>query len=178
MAKVTITIEGEPEEVRRTLRRLAGRGCHHHHGGGRCGHHHHHHHGGAEEGGEPIQWQGHHRRRRGRGPDHPGWLPWTAEELAQVWNEVTAGARRVLAEIAKRPDGYPAAELQQALGMDGKAIGGTLSSVGVVSRRYGERMPLYVFHWDLYRMRPRIAEAVRRLADSSAGETPPETEPK
>lgn len=171
MAKVTITIEGEPGEVRRTLRKLAGRGLHHH--GGRCGGHR-----GPEEGGEPMQWRGHHRRGRGRGPDHPGWQPWTAEELAQVWNEVTAGARRVLAEIARRPDGYPAAELQQALGMDGKAIGGTLSSVGVVSRRYGERMPLYVFHWDLYRMRPRIAEVVRRLADSSAGEAPPAAESK
>jgi hypothetical protein len=168
MAKVTITIEGDPDEVRRTLRKLAGRGRHE--WGGRCG-----------KGPEGMR-----RGRRGgwgwgpgpggMSPGGPEWQPWTVEELTQVWGEITAGARRVLAEIARRPEGYPAAELQAALGMDGKAIGGTLSSVGVLSRRYGERMPLYLFGWDAYRMRPRIAEVVRRLAEP--GETPPVGEAK
>jgi hypothetical protein len=165
MAKVTITIEGEPDEVRRTLRKLAGGG--HRGRGGRCG-----------MGPEGMR-RGRHRgwgAGPGMGRGGPDWQPWTVEELSQVWSEITAGARRVLGEIARRPEGYPAAELQAALGMDGKAIGGTLSSVGVVSRRFGDRMPLYVFHWDVYRMRPRLADAVRRLA--APGEAPPTPEPK
>ena len=88
----------------------------------------------------------------------------TTDELTQVWNEITVGARRVLAEIVKRPEGYPSGELQQALGMDGKAIGGTLSSVGVVSRRFGARPPIYKFRWDEYRMPPPVAEVIHLLA--------------
>ena len=144
MARVTITVEGEAGEVRRTLRKLLGPAAR----------------GAGREGGNGPH------RGRGRGAWTPGTrTPWTAEELTQLWNEITVGARRVLAEIVKRPDGYPSAELQQALGMDGKAIGGTLSSVGVVSRRFGDRPPVYRFRWDEYRMPPPVAEVVHLLAE-------------
>ena len=141
MARVTLTIEGNPQEVRRTMRKLLGPI--------RAGA------GGRGQGGP-----------RGQGPKARE--PWTPEELGQVWNEITVGARRVLAEIGTRPGGYPSGELQERLEMDGKAIGGTLSSVGVVSRRFGNRPPVYRFRWDEYRMPPPVAEVIHLL---SAGES-------
>lgn len=154
MAKITITIEGEPQEVRQSLRRLFGRG---------------------------RRWE---KERGGCGPERPGgwrrrkaeamaamadWAPWSEEELKQLWGEVTAGARTVLAEIARRPEGYPNAELQHVLGMPGNAIGGTLSSVGVASRRFGAKPPVYLFRWDVYRMPPRIAQVIAGLAQAAPG---------
>ncbi len=146
MAKVTITIEGEPREVRRALRKLAGpfrAGM-----GGACG---------------PAGRRGGGRRGQGEGP-HVRRTPWTTEELTQVWNEITVGARTVLTEIATRANGYPNTELQQALGMPGNAIGGTLSSVGVVSRRFGLKPPIYKFRWDEYRMPQPVAEVIQLLS--------------
>jgi hypothetical protein len=140
MARVTITIEGEAQEIRQTLRKLLGP----------MGH------GKGPQPGAGIGRTGEGKRAARE--------PWTLEELTQVWNEITVGARRVLAEIARRAEGYPSSELQQALGMDGKAIGGTLSSVGVVSRRFGARPPIYRFRWDEYRMPPPVAEVVHLLA--------------
>ena len=157
MPKVTITIEGEPHEIRRTLRRLLGRGGEHGYwkgGHGHCG---------------PEGRHGEWKRRRAEMMAEAGMTPWTPEELAQLWGEVTDGARTVLAEIAKRPDGYPNAELQQALGMPGNAIGGTLSSVGVVSRRFGPKPPVYWFRWDTYKMPPPVAEVISRLAQEKKG---------
>ena len=136
MARVTLTIEGNPQEVRRTMRKLLGPGRH---------------------------------ATDPRGPGGPGGQPrvkrepWTAEELGRIWSEITVGARRVLAEIATQPSGYPSAELQKRLEMDGKAIGGTLSSVGVVSRRFEGRPPVYRFRWDEYRMPPPVAEVIHLL---------------
>jgi hypothetical protein len=147
MAKVTITIEGEHREIRRALRRLLGAtrpGMER----GPCG--------SGRRGG----W-GRRKAEAMAGAETP---PWTEEELTQLWSEITAGARMVLAEIARRPQGYPNVELQQVLGMPGNAIGGTLSSVGVVSRRFGPRPPVYRFRWDEYRMPPPVAEILSRLA--------------
>ncbi len=148
MARVTITVEGEPCEVRRTLRKLLGpnRG----------------------PGMGPGRWQ--QGRGPGGGPGRGDRTPWMPEELTQVWNEITVGARAVLAEIAKRPTGYPNAELQKALGMAGTAIGGTLSSVGVVSRRFGPRPPVYKFRWDEYRMPAPVAEVIHLLSETKQGE--------
>ncbi|QDV37377.1 hypothetical protein [Tautonia plasticadhaerens] len=140
MARVTITIEGEAQEIRRTLRKLLG----------------------------PMGMGPGPRRDRANERGGPGTHgprePWSPEELTQVWNEITVGARRVLTEIAGRAEGYPSGELQKSLGMDGKAIGGTLSSVGVASRRFGARPPIYKFRWDEYRMPPPVAEVVHLLS--------------
>ncbi len=158
MAKVTITIEGEHQEIRRALRRLlgpidgGGKGEH----GGSCG--------GKGEG-RRGRWE----RRKAEMMAMEGRTPWTEEEVKQLWGEVTAGARLVLAEIAKRPEGYPNSELQTALGMPGNAVGGTLSSVGVVSRRFGAKPPVYWFKWETYRMPPRVAQMVGKLAAEQKG---------
>ncbi len=149
MAKVTITIEGEADEVRRTLRRLVGWG-----------------HGPRSGRGQEAGPRG---RGRAGGPQAKGdRTPWTPEELTQVWNDITVGARTVLAEIARRPTGYPNTELQKTLGMAGTAIGGTLSSVGVVSRRFGPKPPIYRFRWDEYRMPPAVAEVIHLLSQEQS----------
>ncbi|CAN5715267.1 hypothetical protein BH23PLA1_BH23PLA1_17800 [soil metagenome] len=142
MARVTITIEGDAGEIRRTMRKLLGSR-------------------GAVPPGMGPRGQGRGRRHEGAVGER---TPWTPEELTQVWNEITVGARTVLAEIARRPTGYPNTELQQALGMPGTAIGGTLSSVGVVSRRFGAKPPIYKFRWDEYRMPPPVAEIIHLLS--------------
>lgn len=158
MAKVTITVKGDPHEIRQIMRRLfgGGRGRHQR---GPCG---------DGEGGPRGGWA---RRKAEARAAMEGWTPWTTEELSQLWGEVSAGARTVLAEIAKRPEGYPNAELQQVLGMPGNAIGGSLSSLGVVSKRFGPKPPLYMFRWDVYRMPPPVAAAIASLSrEQKAGE--------
>ena len=149
MARVTITIEGEATEIRQTLRKLLGRGKR------PCGP-------------EKMDPRGH-RERAGEGARRGDRTPWTPEELTQVWNDITVGARTVLTEIAKRPTGYPNAELQKTLGMAGTAIGGTLSSVGVVSRRFGPKPPVYKFRWDEYRMPQPVAEVIHLLSQQQQG---------
>jgi hypothetical protein len=111
------------------------------------------------------------RHRRERGRRHRGWwaeleglTPWTNEELAALWRDVTDGARKILTELAKRPEGYSNIELQQTLGMPGNAIGGTLSSVGVAARKFGPKPPIYFFRWETYRMLPNVAAALAALA--------------
>lgn len=147
MARVTITIEGEATEIRQTLRKLLGGGR------GPCG----------------PEGMGPRGRQAAEGPRKADRTPWTPEELTQVWNDITVGARAVLTEIARRPTGYPNAELQKALGMPGTAIGGTLSSVGVVSRRFGPKPPVYKFRWDEYRMPQPVAEVIHLLSQQQPG---------
>jgi hypothetical protein len=187
MAKVTVTIEGDEREVGRVLRRLMKR-RHDHEGGcggprDGCGHgpkqrHRHGMPGVAPEGpGEAVAGGPPPEMMERRGPRHrhghgrrswwaelEGLTPWTQAELQSLWSEVTDGARKVLAELAKRPGGYSNVELQQVLGMPGNAIGGTLSSAGVAARKFGPKPPLYFFRWETYRMLPDVAAALSQLA--------------
>lgn len=163
MAKVTITVEGEHHEIRRALRRILGplaEGGDKGGRGGRCG-------GGDGGEGRRGRWR---ERKAEMMSAMEGRTPWTEEEIKQLWGEVTAGARLVLGEIAKRPEGYPNAELQAALGMPGNAIGGTLSSVGTVWRKFGEKPPVYWVKFENYRMPPRVAQMINKLsADQQSG---------
>ncbi len=160
MARVTITVEGQPQEVRRTLRKLLGPMGR----GGQMGQHRH----GCGQGGPGRRGE----MMRGEGQAWRGRSPWTTEELTQLWNEITVGARTVLTEVAKKPTGYPNTELQTVLGMAGNAIGGTLSSVGVVSRRFGPKPPVYKFRWDEYRMPPHVAELITLLSQGQSPSAP------
>src|SRR5436305_1270049 len=55
---------------------------------------------------------------------------WTAAEFTGLWRDLAPDAQRILAEIAKRPDGYPMADIQRTLGWTGLQLAGRLSSVG------------------------------------------------
>jgi hypothetical protein len=94
---------------------------------------------------------------------------WTERELEEFWRWLTADAQEVLAEIAKRPEGHPFQEVGRALSLDMSIIGGRLSSLGHALRRpefEGKTNPL-VRDWarSQYRIDPWIAAIFRRLAD-------------
>jgi hypothetical protein len=131
MARVTVTIEGEPAEVRGALRVLLGMDT------------------ADDANGDGI------RNTASR---------WDEDELIELFSRLSAGAREVLGEIARRPDAYANADLQQALGLDGATIGGRLSSVGSALRRTPGKSPLYTYDGATYRMRPEMADIVRRIA--------------
>ena len=93
-------------------------------------------------------------------------VPLTASEFRNLWPELRLGSRKVLAEVAKHPDGYPVADLLAVLGVEGQKLGGMLSSLGfAIKRTQGKRDPL-VRDWVLgqYRLAPDIAATVRELA--------------
>jgi hypothetical protein len=71
---------------------------------------------------------------------------WTEGAFAQFWNGLPGSnwgglkphAKRALREISKRPEGYPAGELLEALDVSGATLGGNLSSVGFGMRYFPE----------------------------------------
>ena len=104
--------------------------------------------------------------------------PWTFEEFRQFWSRLQDGARQILAEIAKRPEGYPMAELERALGVPARVIGGRLSSVGHAMRRFPQKEEPVEFRTGgdeapgrrIYFMKPEIARMIRRLVSEGAAE--------
>jgi len=148
VARITITIEGESQEIeaiQSVLQRLAGATMV----------------AGAEEAvaGE-AGWPGGERQS------------WTFEEFQQFWSRLKEGARQILAEIAKRPEGYPMAELERALGLPARVIGGRLSSVGHAMRRFEHKEEPVEFRTGgdqearrVYFMKPDIARMIRRLSE-------------
>lgn len=103
---------------------------------------------------------------------------WTFEEFRQFWSRLQDGARQILAEIAKRPEGYPMVELERVLGVPARVIGGRLSSVGHAMRRFPHKEEPVEFRTSgdeapgrrIYFMKPEIARMIRRLASEGAAE--------
>ncbi|MFN3336065.1 MAG: hypothetical protein ACK42I_01015 [Thermomicrobium sp.] len=103
---------------------------------------------------------------------------WTFEEFRQFWSRLQDGARQILAEIAKRPEGYPMVELERALGVPARVIGGRLSSVGHAMRRFPHKEEPVEFRTGgdeapgrrIYFMKPEIARMIRRLTSEGAAE--------
>lgn len=161
MARVTITVEGEAEEVRGALLRLVN--------------------------GEVDGWsvtgsssslgpQSADEEESRTSPDLP--LPWTKEELAQLWAYLTYPARRVLREVAEQPDGYHFEDLAQVLGSNMRSIGGNLSSVGHAMRRLYATGDSYTKPWPIsgdkhrrvYLMDESVATSIRELAAQTGEE--------
>lgn len=141
MTRVTVTIEGEAEEIREALARLLG-----------------------SDGGDTTP-----------APEvevAPEPQPWEREDLSRLWSSLTDPARRVLAEVATRPQGYPLQELEEALGLNMRRIGGNLSSVGHAMRRYFRQGGHYTREWPLqgdrnkrrYLMEDDVAGWIREFA--------------
>lgn len=161
MARLTVTVEGEAEEVRGALLRLVS--------------------GDADgwpvrSSGSSLGPQSASEDESPTSPEPP--LPWTKEELAQLWGYLTHPARRVLREVAEQPDGYPFKELEQALGTTMSSIGGNLSSVGHAMRRLYRIGESYTKPWPIsgvthkreYQMDESVAASIRELAAQSAEE--------
>src|SRR5680860_855347 len=99
MARVIVAVEGEAEDVREALLRLIGGES-----------------PGSTTSGSVISPYPQSGGEEGSTTVLDPPVPWTKEELARFWPNLTLPARRVLGEIATRPDGYRFEDLAQALG--------------------------------------------------------------
>lgn len=103
---------------------------------------------------------------------------WTFEEFRQFWSRLQEGARQILAEIAKRPEGYSMVELERALGVPARVIGGRLSSVGHAMRRFLHKEDPVEFRTGgdetpgrrIYFMKPEVARIIRQLTSQAGAE--------
>lgn len=153
MARITITIEGESDEIeaiQTVLQRIAGVTAAAH---------------GEEAAVEVVRPVAQRQ-------------PWTPEEFQQFWSRLKDGAREILTEIAKRPEGYPMSELEQVLGLPARVIGGRLSSVGHAMRKFQHKEWPVEFRTGgdgetrrMYFMRPDIARLIRRLGEGETAST-------
>jgi len=161
MARLTITVEGEADEVREALRHLLG--------GDLVG-------TSGPAAGLPPDQQSTGDGEPTAAPPPP--LTWTHDELSRLWAHLTDPARRVLREVADQPDGYRFEELERSLGLDMRRIGGSLSSVGHTMRRLYRVDDVYVRPWPLvgdkykrvYLMDEQVAEMIRELTVQSGDE--------
>jgi hypothetical protein len=155
MAKITVTVEGEAQEVREALLNLFGDGL------------------GEKRGAITVSSRGPQsvdEDQQEELPEAP--QPWTKDELNRLWAYLTIPARRVLSEVAERPDGYRFEDLGQALGSNMSSIGGNLSSVGHAMRRLYRVGDSYTKQWPLvgdkykriYLMDRTVAEMIREIA--------------
>ncbi|MDQ3514360.1 MAG: hypothetical protein M3462_12030 [Chloroflexota bacterium] len=103
MATVTLTIEGEPEEIRSALTVLLDQ----------------------EVVNLPVDTL---QTESGPVEDAPSETPWSDDDVAMWWENLTPGAQKILAEIATRPEGYPASELAESVGLDMRGIGSRIGS--------------------------------------------------
>ena len=121
MVKVTISIEGNQDEVNEYLQRFAGAQTQH-------------------------------------GITGVSWLP---EEIESLFDSITSDAQRVLREIANNPTGYDRDALTNQLGITGRSLAGTLSSVEFNRKRLFPSKPKPVeLDWDTWKyvMLPEVAE--------------------
>lgn len=78
------------------------------------------------------------RARKARKPAAAS-ATWTEEDASTLLSEIKDNARRILVELANRPEGYPRRELVQALESTEQTVRGQLSSVGSALRRMGKK---------------------------------------
>jgi hypothetical protein len=144
MARITVTIEGEWEEVRNVLASLT----------------------------ERPSPEGRGKERR-EGPPVAGpeevveGREWTEGQVRRLWRRLSDDARRVLKEVARHPEGIGWQALQQALGMRARQVGGTLSSVGHRMRGFAG-LPRPIEKVTLpegpgYRVHPSVARVIATL---------------
>lgn len=94
----------------------------------------------------------------------------TVEQFRSLWPQLTAQAQAVLGLVAQQPNGFPVADLLAHLDVDGRSLGGILSSLGFAVKRVpGVQDPL-VRDWTLnqYRLAPEIAAAIRELEEEKS----------
>jgi hypothetical protein len=80
--------------------------------------------------------------RRGRIGRKPATTPsatWTKKDAETLLNQIKPNAKRIIAELANKPEGYRRSELTQILGLQEQSIRGQLSSVGFALRRMGNK---------------------------------------
>jgi len=92
-------------------------------------------------------------------------VDWTPDDFTGLWNGLTADAKALLGEYAKKPEGCSAADIEKALGWTGLQIAGRMSSIGHQMRRYPKRpYPVTRNAVGDYTVTRRIADWITRLA--------------
>ena len=163
-AEVTVTIKGSPADIHQAIRTLLDTWS----GGG-----------GEVQPGNTVAAvavvQG----------DDIDQTPWTPEQVAHVWGVIADKAKEALATIAKYSlkhvphgeDGIRNSKLYEELGVDGKTLGGRLSSVGAAVSRLRYYDPerkvgkdwLWTYMGGYYAMKPEIAHIIRALWERDQG---------
>jgi hypothetical protein len=80
--------------------------------------------------------------RRGQAGRKPATTPsatWTKKDAKTLLNQIKPNAKKIIAELSNKPEGYLRSELTQKLGLQEQAIRGQLSSVGFALRRMGNK---------------------------------------
>jgi hypothetical protein len=77
--------------------------------------------------------------RAGRKPETTASATWTKKDAKTLLNQIKPNAKRIIAELSNKPEGYLRSELTQKLGLQEQAIRGQLSSVGFALRRMGNK---------------------------------------
>jgi hypothetical protein len=125
---IKIEFSGSGEEVRNEMLRLLG--LQESHGQGDA----------AKEGvskedsTQPAKVKGR-RQRRARKAEAAAAAIWTENDAEKLLKQIKPNAKRIMTELATKPEGYRISELAQALGLNEGAIRGQLSSVGFALRR-------------------------------------------
>ena len=83
---------------------------------------------------QPSQLRGRGQRKT-RKAEAAAVATWTEREAEQLLKQIKPNAKRILSEIANKPEGYRVSELAQALGLQEGVIRGQLSSLGFALRR-------------------------------------------
>jgi hypothetical protein len=96
---------------------------------------------------------------------------WTPADLKTLWMHTRPEARKIWAEVAKRPEGYPFAEVEKVFGLDGNQIAGRMSSIGHARNRCfpNREVPVkrdYSASGRRYLMDANHAAVIRELAES------------
>ena len=79
------------------------------------------------------------RGRAGRKAAATASATWTEEEAEKLLSQIKPNAKRIIAELANKPEGYRRSELVQVLGASEQSVRGQLSSVGGALRRMGRK---------------------------------------
>jgi hypothetical protein len=67
---------------------------------------------------------------------------WTEKEAKNLLRQIQPNAKRIMTELAKKPDGYKKSELIQALDLKEAAMRGQISSVGSTVRKMKKENPI------------------------------------
>jgi hypothetical protein len=99
---------------------------------------------------------------------------WSPVDLMRLWSWISPGARRVVGEIARRPEGYPVQEMLDRLGFNGPTLGGYLTAWASGLRQFPRKSDPIVRDTSTGQFRMRmdteIARTIRQLAQITAGQ--------
>ena len=92
---------------------------------------------------------------------------WTEKEAQKLINQIKPNAKKIIAELAHKPEGYRKSELVLALGLKEQALRGQLSSVGnAIKKMKKEPSPILRSKIDgelTYKLDPVVARVAKNV---------------